>query len=102
MQGGPIVFLFLHGSFEPCFNPSNMVLLPKTPHASIIGHYRPIVLSNFMFKVIIMILANCLSSVASFGLFPRNNLVLFMAVTFNTVFLGCRSVLTFFIIFLDL
>lgn len=42
-----------------------MVLLPKMSSASSIGHYRPIVLSNFLFKVISKILTNRLAHIFS-------------------------------------
>lgn len=63
MQGGSI--FLLAGFFGPGFNSSNMVLIPKMRSAFDIGHHRPFVLNNFMFKVITKILANRLASTAS-------------------------------------
>lgn len=56
---------FLTSCIELGLNSSNMVLLPKVSTASAIGHYRPIVLSNFLFKVVTKILANRLALIVS-------------------------------------
>ena len=42
-----------------------MVLIPKTPDADEVTAFRPIVLSNFLFKVVTRILADRLSVVAA-------------------------------------
>lgn len=81
---------FLTGFFEPGFNSSNMVLIPKMPSTLEICHYRPIVLSNFIYKVITKILVNRLSSITS-RFFPTMNLDLFKDGTFNFVWRGPQS-----------
>ncbi|GAU27921.1 hypothetical protein TSUD_160160 [Trifolium subterraneum] len=47
----------------PGFNSNIIALLPKTPDASSIDHYRPIAMANFKFKVISKIIADRLASI---------------------------------------
>ena len=43
-------------------NSSFMILIPKVPGANSVDKFRPIILSNFIFKIITKILANRLAS----------------------------------------
>ena len=54
---------FSHGFIEPGLNSSLMILIPKVPGAHHIAKFRPILLSNFIFKIITKILVDCLSVV---------------------------------------
>ncbi|MCI28042.1 RNA-directed DNA polymerase (Reverse transcriptase), partial [Trifolium medium] len=47
----------------PGFNSNIIALLPKTPEASSIDHYRPIAMANFKFKVISKIIADRLAPI---------------------------------------
>jgi hypothetical protein len=47
----------------PGFNSNIIALLPKTPDASSIDHYRPIAMANFKFKIISKIIAERLASI---------------------------------------
>ena len=55
---------FLIGTLMNGFNSSFMILLPKVPGANSIDKFRPITLSNFIFKVITKIIADRLSLLA--------------------------------------
>ena len=56
---------FLSGSLLENLNNDVLVLNPKVEGACNIGNFRPIVLSNFFFKIITKILADRLSIIAS-------------------------------------
>ncbi|KAL6211247.1 hypothetical protein ACLB2K_016474 [Fragaria x ananassa] len=60
-----IQFFFQHGSLPASFNSSMIILIPKVDHAVTIKEYRPIALSNFVFKIIPKILSLRLASIAS-------------------------------------
>lgn len=63
-----VTSFFIHGSFPDGLNASFVVLIPKTSHASKVEDYRPIVLGNFLYKIISKILAARLGPiVASFA-----------------------------------
>jgi hypothetical protein len=47
----------------PGFNSNIIALLPKTPEASSIDHYRPIAMANFKFKIISKVIADRLASI---------------------------------------
>ncbi|KAL6218957.1 hypothetical protein ACLB2K_012164 [Fragaria x ananassa] len=59
-----IQFFFQHGSLPASFNSSMIILIPKVDHAVTIKEYRPIALSNFVFKIIPKILSLWLGSIA--------------------------------------
>ena len=56
---------FLTGSIHPRLNSNIMALIPKTPTALRVEHYRLIAMSNFVFKVITRILADRLGLICS-------------------------------------
>ncbi|XP_057790774.1 uncharacterized protein LOC131007877 [Salvia miltiorrhiza] len=57
---------FFRSSYLPtCCNSSTMILIPKKKDVSTVADLRPIVLSNFFFKIISKILASRLSRIAS-------------------------------------
>lgn len=45
----------------PNFNANTNILIPKIPDATNVGHYRPIALANFKFKIISKILVDRLA-----------------------------------------
>jgi hypothetical protein len=47
----------------PGFNSNIIALLPKSPDASFIDHYRPIAMANFKFKIISKVIADRLASI---------------------------------------
>ena len=55
---------FISGHLLPSINSNFMVLIPKSPDAISVDQYRPIVLGNFIFKVITKILAERLSHIS--------------------------------------
>ena len=56
---------FRTGRILENLNSNFLVLIPKSEGASSIGNFRPIVLSNFLFKIITKILAERLSGIAA-------------------------------------
>ena len=58
-----IVF-FVSGFIMPRFNSNLMVLIPKTKDVDSIDKFRPIVLGNFVYKIISKILADRLAKIA--------------------------------------
>lgn len=68
-----IQFFFQHGSLPASFNSSMIILIPKVDHAVTIKEYRPIVLSNFVFKIIPKILSPWLASIASRIISPQQH-----------------------------
>ena len=56
---------FITGTIFPRLNSNFMVLIPKFPNADSVDQFRPIVLGNFVFKIITKILANRLANVAT-------------------------------------
>ena len=59
------------GTISPGLNSNFIVLIPKVDNALMTDQYRPIVLGNFLFKVITKILADCLGSIC-FGTISPN------------------------------
>lgn len=49
---------FSSGKIAKGLNSNFLILIPKSPNASMVNQYRPIVLGNFLFKNISKILAN--------------------------------------------
>ncbi|XP_057792980.1 uncharacterized protein LOC131009580 [Salvia miltiorrhiza] len=62
---------FTHSYLPSGCNASTMILIPKKETVSVVGDLRPIVLSNFFFKIISKILASRLSSVAASHVLPN-------------------------------
>ncbi|XP_055962061.1 uncharacterized protein LOC130015619 [Mercurialis annua] len=60
-----VVHFFLSGNITPGFNSSFMILIPKIENALTIDKFRPIILSNFLFKIVTKMLASRLGSIAS-------------------------------------
>ena len=60
-----VSYFFIHSHIELGLNSNLVVLIPKIPGASQIGKFRPIVLGNFIFKVITKILTDSLSLIAA-------------------------------------
>ncbi|XP_058783572.1 uncharacterized protein LOC131658278 [Vicia villosa] len=58
-----VLQFFTQGWISPNYNANTLVLIPKAKEASSLGHYRPIALANFKFKIIPKILADRLSSI---------------------------------------
>ena len=59
-----VVFQFFStGCILPIFNSNNIVLIPKTSNADSVSDYRPIVISNFKFKIISKIIVDKLSKI---------------------------------------
>ncbi|MCI16088.1 RNA-directed DNA polymerase (Reverse transcriptase), partial [Trifolium medium] len=59
-----VLQFFSTGWILPNYNSNNVVLIPKSPDADAINHFRPIALANFKFKIISKILASRLARVA--------------------------------------
>ncbi|XP_057803433.1 uncharacterized protein LOC131018744 [Salvia miltiorrhiza] len=68
---GPDGFSGIHSYLPSGCNASTMILIPKKETVSVVGDLRPIVLSNFFFKIISKILASRLSSVAASHVSPN-------------------------------
>ncbi|XP_057803038.1 uncharacterized protein LOC131018330 [Salvia miltiorrhiza] len=62
---------FSHSYLPSGCNASTMILIPKKEQVSVVGDLRPIVLSNFFFKIVSKILASRLSSVAASHVSPN-------------------------------
>lgn len=60
-----ISYFFQTGHLPNGLNSSLVVLIPKMKGASVVDQFRPIVLSNFLFKVVTKILATGAPSVIS-------------------------------------
>ena len=58
-----VLEFFTNDWLLPNFNANSIVLIPKILDAETIGHYRPITLANFKFKIISKILADRLASI---------------------------------------
>lgn len=56
---------FIHGEFPSGFNASFVTLIPKLKDATRIEDFRPIVLGNFLYKIITKILSDRLGSILS-------------------------------------
>ncbi|KAK6149326.1 hypothetical protein DH2020_016851 [Rehmannia glutinosa] len=63
-------FFFSNSSLPLGLNASFMELIPKTKDANVIENFRPIVMSNFIFKIITKILATRLGLIVSDYLSP--------------------------------
>ncbi|KAL6178468.1 hypothetical protein ACLB2K_049986 [Fragaria x ananassa] len=68
-----IQFFFQHGSLPASFNSSMIILIPKVDHAVTIKEYRPISLSNFVFKIIPKIMSLRLAFIASRIISPQQH-----------------------------
>ncbi|KAK9289093.1 hypothetical protein L1049_017564 [Liquidambar formosana] len=66
-----VTIFFEKGFFIPNFNSSFMVLIPKVPNADSLGQFRPIVMANFIFKIIPKILADRLAPIAHWIISPN-------------------------------
>lgn len=56
-----ILEFFTRDWILPNFNANTIILTPKIPDATNVGHYRPIALANFKFKIISKILVDRLA-----------------------------------------
>lgn len=66
MFGNAVQFFFQTGLLQPGLNYKfSSFYCPKSPNADYIDKFRPIVMGNFLLKVMMKILANCLTSIAS-------------------------------------
>ncbi|KAK6150686.1 hypothetical protein DH2020_015618 [Rehmannia glutinosa] len=63
-------YFFVTASFPSGLNTSFMALIPKTKEANAVEDFRPIVMSNFLFKIITKILATRLDAIISSYLSP--------------------------------
>ncbi|KAL6209299.1 hypothetical protein ACLB2K_020241 [Fragaria x ananassa] len=68
-----IQFFFQHESLSASFISSMIILIPKVDHAVTINEYRPIALSNFVFKVIPKIMSLRLAFIASRIISPQQH-----------------------------
>lgn len=62
---------FIKSWIMPNFNANTLILIPKIPNADKVGHYRPIDLANFKFKIISKILADRLSTIMPSFISPK-------------------------------
>jgi hypothetical protein len=58
-----VLQFFSSGWILPGYNSNIIALLPKSPDASSIAHYRPIAMANFKFKIITKVIADRLASI---------------------------------------
>jgi len=58
-----VLEFFIKSWIMPNFNANTLILIPKIPNADKVGHYRPIALANFKFKIISKILADRLATI---------------------------------------
>ncbi|KAL6182579.1 hypothetical protein ACLB2K_043998 [Fragaria x ananassa] len=68
-----VQYFFQHGYLAPSFNSGIIILIPKVDHADSIKQFRPIALTNFVFKIIPKIIAIRLASVASHIISPQQH-----------------------------
>ncbi|KAK9931811.1 hypothetical protein M0R45_019074 [Rubus argutus] len=68
-----VQYFFYHGQLSASFNSGLIILIPKVEHADSITQFRPIALTNFVFKIIPKILALRLSSIASRIISPQQH-----------------------------
>ncbi|KAL6197994.1 hypothetical protein ACLB2K_027786 [Fragaria x ananassa] len=68
-----VQYFFQHGYLAPSFNSGIIILIPKVDHADSIKQFRPIALTNFVFKIIPKIIAIRLASVASRIISPQQH-----------------------------
>ncbi|KAL6219812.1 hypothetical protein ACLB2K_007571 [Fragaria x ananassa] len=68
-----VQYFFVNGQLLASFNYGLIILIPKVEHADLIKQFRPIALTNFMFKIIPKILAFRLSSVAARLISPQQH-----------------------------
>ncbi|KAK9949954.1 hypothetical protein M0R45_005462 [Rubus argutus] len=68
-----VQYFFNHGQLSPSFNSGLIILIPKVDHADSIKQFRPIALTNFVFKIIPKIIALRLSSIASRIISPHQH-----------------------------
>ncbi|KAL6189460.1 hypothetical protein ACLB2K_040849 [Fragaria x ananassa] len=68
-----VPYFFVNGQLSASFNSGLIILIPKEEHADSIKQFRPIILTNFVFKIILKILALRLSSVATRLISPQQH-----------------------------
>lgn len=68
-----VQYFYRFGTLPDSFNSSFLILIPKVEHADSISQFRPIALSNFIFKVIPKILSMRLASIASRIISPHQH-----------------------------
>ncbi|KAL6224691.1 hypothetical protein ACLB2K_003546 [Fragaria x ananassa] len=68
-----VQYFFQHGYLAPSFKSGIIILIPKVDHADSIKQFRPIALTNFVFKIIPKIIAIRLASVASRIISPQQH-----------------------------
>ncbi|RZC55482.1 hypothetical protein C5167_014343 [Papaver somniferum] len=76
---------FQNGWLIPNANPSLVIIIPKEPGADVIENFRPISLGNLHFKIIVKILANHLSPIASRIISPQQRAFLKDKSIFNCI-----------------
>lgn len=87
-----VLQFFDQGWFLPNLNSNMVVLIPKVVGVDNIGHFRPIALANFQFKIITMVLADRLSSITpnlispqQFGFVKGRNIAECIGTTFEAI-----------------
>ncbi|KAL6129027.1 hypothetical protein ACLB2K_072380 [Fragaria x ananassa] len=68
-----VQYFFVNGQLSASFNSGLIILIPKVEHADSIKQFRPIALTNFVFKIIPKIFALRLSSVAAHLISPQQH-----------------------------
>jgi len=61
------------GTFDPSFNSTFIVLIPKVHDSVFVGDYRPISLCHVMYKLVAKVLANRLKKVLAALIFPNQS-----------------------------
>src|SRR5262249_47639825 len=64
---------FATSRLQPNLNKTNLILIPKTQHPTIVTQYRPISLCNFNYKIIAKVLANRLKTLLSDLIYPNQS-----------------------------
>ncbi|KAL6195632.1 hypothetical protein ACLB2K_031250 [Fragaria x ananassa] len=68
-----VQYFFINGQLSASLNSRLIILIPKVEHADSIKQFRPIALTNFVFKIILKIPALRLSSVAAHLISPQQH-----------------------------